>query len=264
MIKPFERVLGLEGSCNLRDLGGYPAADGRAVKSGVLYRSGVMAYFTDADRRSIAELGIQTICDLRRSDERDNEPTAWPETAVNIRFWDDEPEFVGQGGLSWRDVSSADQAKQIMIEFYRGMPAWLEHRLRGVFNFLMAEEVPLLFHCSGGKDRTGLTAALVLHSLGVDRDTILGDYEMTNHAVDMEQFMQRNNKAAMGLTDAEHPILKMPADVRKVMVKADPDFLLAAFSQIESDHGSVDDFLQQRFGVTPLVRDQLRQNLLSE
>lgn len=263
MVNGGGRVVALEEGCNFRDLGGYKAKDGREVKRGTLYRSGVMAYFTEADKTLLAQLGIKTICDLRRSEERDTEPTAWPvNTDVNIVHWDDEIEFVGTSGLSWRNVSSGDEAREVMLEFYRGMPAWLENRLRGVFSYVLADDLPLLFHCAGGKDRTGLTAALVLHCLGVPREVILEDYQLTNTAIDMEQFMRSKAKAQMGLADNAHPMLKMPQDVRRAMISANAEYLSASLNHIDSEYQSIDNFLYQRLGVTDALRLQLQQRLL--
>lgn len=265
MAEQFQRVLNLEGSCNLRDLGGYPTTDGRRVQTGKLYRSGVMAYFTDSDKQHLAELGIRAICDLRRSNERADEPTQWPSnTDVKFFVWDDEPVLEAQGELEWQNAISGDHVREVMIKLYRNMPAWLENRLRGVFEYLAAGHVPLLFHCAAGKDRTGLTAALILHSIGVERDTIIADYVLTNEAVDLEAFILKNKKAAMGLTDQEHPLQKMSLDVREALMGADAAYLKAAFEQIELEYQTVDNFLRERFGITPELQQHMRNLLLTE
>ncbi|RYG98420.1 MAG: tyrosine-protein phosphatase, partial [Alphaproteobacteria bacterium] len=80
------RLLPLEGGYNLRDMGGYAAADGRSVRHGMLYRSGMMSMLTEADERHLAGLGIATVCDLRRAGERTKEPTRWCEPA-GVHYW---------------------------------------------------------------------------------------------------------------------------------------------------------------------------------
>ena len=96
-----ENMLQLESSCNFRDIGGYLTQDGRQVKRGMLFRSGVMAYFSEQDKQRIATLGIKVICDLRRSDERIDEPTAWPNIEdVKFIIERDEPELELKG-RSW-------------------------------------------------------------------------------------------------------------------------------------------------------------------
>lgn len=256
-------VLKLEGGCNFRDLGGYPAMDGRRIKSGVLYRSGVMAYFTASDQDAITALGISTICDLRRSDEREREPTLWPDSCSARRIsWDDEPDIEGQGHLAWGSAESPEQIRQSMKTLYRAMPFWLENRLRGVFRLLCDNKLPLLFHCAAGKDRTGLTAGLILSCLGVERELILADYEQTNHAVDLEAFTLKHKQAGMGLADEEHPLLKMPEAIRHAVLKADTDYLNAAFSEIEQRFNSVDGYIKEHLGVSDRDKEQLRQRLL--
>ena len=256
-------VLALDEACNFRDLGGYLGDSGRSVKSGVLYRSGVMAYFTEADQRKIATLGINTICDLRRSDEQTKEPTLWPaDTKVQFVSWEDEPDITGQGHLAWGSVQTPEYIREAMIAFYRVMPFWLGNRVRGVFEQLRQGAVPLLFHCSAGKDRTGFTAALILSCLGVEREVILADYTQTNTAVDLEAFTLAHHNAGMGLADAEHPMLKMPDNVRKTLLKADVDYMKAAFDEIEQRFGGVDHYLAEHIGVSTAEQQRLRDELL--
>ena len=80
------RLLPLEGGFNLRDLGGYAARNGRAVRRGMLYRSGMMSMLTEADERYLGSLGIATVCDFRRPGERRAEPTRWCEPA-GVHYW---------------------------------------------------------------------------------------------------------------------------------------------------------------------------------
>lgn len=260
----FQRVISLQGSCNLRDLGGYETMDGRRVRHGHLFRSGVLAYFTDEDLRHLQELNVQVICDLRRAEERADEPTRWPGDTVKIRAWDDEPAMEAKGELAWRDSRSAEQVFEVMTGLYRTMPLWLEKRLQGVFESIVNGEVPLLFHCAAGKDRTGLVAALLLHTLGVPRHTILQDYALTNEAVDLEQFTLAHRKAGMGLTDRDHPLLSMPVSVRKALMAAEPSYLSAALEQIEQDYDSIENFLQHKIAVGPELIKDIQRVLLTD
>lgn len=263
MTTMLSKVIELESGCNFRDLGGYVTAEGRIIKPGVLFRSGVMTYFTAADLRKIAELGITTICDLRRSDEREKEPTQWPDDPnAEIVSWDDEPDIEGQGHLAWGSAESPEQIRQSMIALYRAMPFWLENRLRGVFRHLCEGKQPLLFHCAAGKDRTGLTAALILTCLGVERDCILADYEQTNQAVDLEAFTITHKQAGMGLADEQHPFLKMAEPIRHAVLRADADYLKAAFDEIEQRFGSVGNYIDRHLGVGENDKQRLHEQLL--
>lgn len=262
MSDSLSKVFNFEGGCNFRDMGGYKSLDGRIIKPGQLYRSGVMAYFTDADLSQLAGLGIRVICDLRRAKERDEEPTLWPDQQT-IRFtWDDDAAIEKMGELPLDKADSVEAARDIMMGIYRTMPNWLDSRLRGVFEYLLSGEVPLLFHCAAGKDRTGLTAALILHALGVDRATILADYAQTNDAADIIAFVVKHQNAKMGLMDEDHPAMQIPADIRQTLVTADPLYLNTALQQIEADYQSIDNYLRERFGITAELQAELRNKLL--
>lgn len=256
-------VLPLQAACNLRDLGGYECADGRHLKSGVLYRSGVMAYFTDADRRYIGALNIHTVCDLRRSDEQAKEPSCWPQgSTTQFVTWPDEPDLEGQGHLAWGQADDPEQIRHAMITFYRAMPTWLGSRLRGVFQHLCQADLPLLFHCSAGKDRTGMTAALILYMLGASEAQILADYEQTNTAVNLEAFALAHHNAGMGLADEQHPLLSLREDIRRTILRADGDYMRAAFTSITQQFGGIDNYLSDYLGVTEAAQISLRQRLL--
>jgi len=264
MNEALSKVLPFEGGCNFRDLGGYRTIDGLQVRPGVLFRSGVMSYFTPDDQPQLTNLGMRTICDLRRADERNKEPTRWPSAETMLVYWDEEPHIDAQSELSWQDSVSGEHARSVMISLYRAMPGWLHTRLKGIFEHLAAGNVPLLFHCAAGKDRTGLSAALVLHTLGVPRQTILDDYEFTNTAVDLGAFMLKHSRAALGLTDGEHPLQTMDPGVRDVLMSADRVYLSAALEQIEVDHDSVDNYVRDMLGVTDAMKRDIRATLLTD
>lgn len=258
-----DRILPLEGGCNFRDMGGYQTRDGRRVRHGKLFRSGVLSYFTPADHEMLTKLGIKVICDLRHAHERTQEPVNWP-TQVTILTCDQKSSKVESNDYSWMESSSGSHAREVMIKTYRGMPFWLTTRLQHIFNTLAAGDVPLLFNCSAGKDRTGLSAALVLHTLGVPRETILEDYVLTNSAVDLTEFMRSHRKADMGVTDQKHREDKIDPDIMTALLKADPEYLDAAFHAIESEHGSVDTYVRDQLGFSDNSRENLRNQLLSE
>ncbi|MCK9468918.1 MAG: tyrosine-protein phosphatase [Porticoccaceae bacterium] len=252
------RLVPLEGGCNFRDLGGYTTVDQRRIKPGKLYRSGVMSYFTAADKATLHALGVRTICDLRREDERSAEPTAWP-VEVNLVAWDEE---VPRGELSWLDSNDAEHAREVMKQTYRTMPDWLHNRLVGLFELLANNEVPLVFHCAAGKDRTGLSAALILHCLGVPRETIYRDYELTNHAVDLDAFLRHHGKARLGLSNNRNTLTTMDTARRQAILNADLAYLMAGLEQIEQDHDTLDNYLRDVLGVSDATQAEIRHNLL--
>lgn len=255
------QTLPLEGGCNFRDLGGYRTGGGRAIRGGQLFRSGVMAYLTPGDHHLLSRIGIRAVCDLRWPDERSREPTRWLNSAdaPQVLRWSDVHGEAAARRLSGK--KSAAETRAAVIDFYHGMHQWMRPRLRGLFDCLTTGDMPVVFHCSAGKDRTGLAAALVLSALGVPREAILIDYALTNK-IDLEQFIRSRRRSMLGLGNPSYPLLTMPEEARKVLLAADTEYLLAGFAGIEKTYGSIDGYLQVELGVTARERDRMRDALL--
>jgi len=132
-----------------------------------------------------------------------------------------------------------------------------------MFERIAQGDVPLLVHCSAGKDRTGIAIALLLAALDVPHETIIKDYLLTNDAGDILQFMLTHHQSQLGVADGNHPLLTMPADIRKVLFAAHPDYLHAALNQIASDHGNIHEYLRMEIGVHDAMRSKVQLALLS-
>src|SRR3546814_17682825 len=91
-----------------------------------------------------------------------------------------------------------------MLYSYTAMHKRLAEPLKGIFRSILEGEIPILFHCSAGKDRTGFCAAIILGVIGVSEKTILDEFAFPNEAVDIHAFIKANRAAGMGVTDAEH------------------------------------------------------------
>ena len=257
-----ERLLALEGGCNFRDIGGYATADGRTVKWGHIYRAGVLAYFTAADHGPLQQLGVRTICDLRRDDERRREPGRWPDAAANCLFWHDEENMPSARGYAKRRPNTAAGMREAMIEVYRALPAWMAPRIRGLFESVATGKLAVVVHCAAGKDRTGVAIAVLLSALGVARPAILEDYLLTNEAGNFETFIRSHRDSHLGLADAHMPLLSMPDDVRKILFLADADYLKTALLQIDTVHGGLNAYLRNVVGLSEQTLDNVRQALL--
>lgn len=261
-----ERVLPLEAGVNFRDLGGYRSADGRTVRWGKLFRSGVMASLTDADYDYLQRLGIKTICDLRANDERTSEPTQAKRIAPQGRYLSWDYTSVIDGGAFAQAFRAGgdphDTAMRLMSGFYRTMPRQFAPRYREAFDALKTGD-GLLFNCSAGKDRTGLLAALVLTALDVDRDTVVADYALSQYVYAKTSAKLSSDKARQGHGGKEDPNLamlaKLPEPAIKVLMGVDPALLNAAFDQIRADHGSVDAYLERELGVSAADRARLKE-----
>jgi protein-tyrosine phosphatase len=255
------RILNLEGGCNFRDLGGYRTRDGRELKWGLVYRTAVLSYFTAKDEPHLSQLGVRAICDLRRLEEREREPTRWPDSKTQHLSWDDGSAPPTIRAIAPNHPYTAAGMHTVMIDLYRALPSWMGPRLRGIFERIARGDVPMLVHCAAGKDRTGIAIALLLAVLDVPHETIVDDYLLTN-AADFEQFILTRHEAHLGVATTNHPLLTLPDDIRRVIFSAHADYLQAAFEQIKQEHGSVDTFLDKH-GIDAAMRRGIQATLLA-
>ncbi|KRG87061.1 hypothetical protein ABB33_02090 [Stenotrophomonas acidaminiphila] len=255
-----ERVLPLQGGVNFRDLGGYRTDDGRSVRWGRLYRSGVMADLTDTDYAYLQRLGITAICDLRDSRERSHSPTQAGRIARGGRYiaWDYQQDFDMKAfaGAFAMGGDPQETALRLMAAFYRQMPAAFAARYREAFDVLKQGD-GLLFNCSAGKDRTGLLAALVLTALGVAPDVVVNDYAMSQRVPSLQRLRTRMDASATQ-DPGMSALSRLPEPALRALMGTDPMYLSAAFDQIRADHGSIDAYLEQQLGVGAADRARLR------
>lgn len=257
------RILNLEGSCNFRDIGGYRTRDGRELRWGRVFRTGVLSYVTADDQPQLTQLGVRVICDLRRADERDREQTRWPDANTQHLNWEDKDTPPTIGLIAAKHPYTAVGVRTTMIEFYRALPAWIVPRFRDMLKRIAQGDVPILVHCAAGQDRTGIAIALLLSLLDVPIDTITEDYLLTNDACNHVQFMLKQYQAKLGTAVSAHPLLKMPEDIRHAIFTAHADYLHAALDQIDRDHGNVREYLRKEIGVNDSMRANVQQALLS-
>jgi len=252
---PFARRLPLAGAFNLRDFGGYATADGRTVRRGMLYRSGTMALLTDEDSAHLRALGIRSICDFRRGNERRLEPTVWHGDDVDYYCRD----YSGSSGILSemlkRGTATAEDMRQAMVHLYRTIHVDHAEAYRAMFERLADRRVPMLINCSAGKDRTGTGAALILAALGVPRNTIVEDYLLTNIHADWD-WLTAQSRTTVGEMQRTMP------DVIQPVLAADAAYIAMLFATLETEHGSVDGYLADILGVDAAMRETLREILL--
>ncbi len=258
-------LLPLEGGRNFRDLGGYATGDGRRVKWGTVYRSGVMDSLTDADYDYLSGLGISVICDFRASRERADEPTNWRAGEIEYITFDD-PSAEDDMSSAFASVLTAqgvtgEQVRDTFISAYRSMPNTYAPAYTEMFDQLANGSLPLAFNCSAGKDRTGVAAALLLSALGVPRETVVEDYALSEQVVDfMAEF-----EVGLGEVDPDSPyafLAQLPPDVIRPLMRTEPAYIEAALDTIEAEHGSVVAFIQSELGVDDDELARIRERLL--
>lgn len=174
---------------NFRELGGYGTKDGRVVKKGLFYRGPALFGLNEADRKKIEAMRFKCILDLRSKGEADRMPDWIPEGASYYRVsgmstldgaeMDFSPASIQKSIEELKKLNQAENPGQFMINLYCSM-AFGNEGMKMLFWLLKKECVPVYFHCSAGKDRTGVAAALILLALGADASTAMEDYLLTN------------------------------------------------------------------------------------
>lgn len=251
-----ERLIPIAGSHNLRDLGGYRTADGRTVRRGLLYRSGVMTGTSEADHAAFRDLGIATIFDLRANHERTHRPTVWHEgTGVTYHSRDHEQSVGALDRMIETGSVAAEGVTTMIREVYRQLPFEQAGSYRALFRLILDRQLPLLFNCTAGKDRTGVAAALILCALGVPREAIEYDYTLTELSLDRLVAIILEDPRYAGFT-------ALPREDYLPMLRADAGYLSIAFETIEDRHGSVVAYLDEVLGVGPADIEALRAALL--
>lgn len=179
----------LSGVRNFRDVGGLPTSDGRTVRAGRLFRSGHLAHATESDATFLASLGLHTVFDFRNGADHalEGPDVELPGVRnVNIPLSDpaDGREFwrlVRDGDLvQLREILGDGKAAARMSNSYRGIIRQRTAEHGRVLHALAEDSVPALMHCAAGKDRAGLSIAVTLLALGVEREAIVADYLESN------------------------------------------------------------------------------------
>ena len=243
-----ERHYSFEGCFNFRDIGGYLNQDGRRVKKGLYFRAGRQDRMTKKDLAQLSDLNISTQIDLRKREEVLDQGKGPLEDMgakyINISVIpeggsDKLNKLVGDTGISGKRYLG-------YLEF--GPTSWLR-----LFGILADEEnLPVLLHCTAGKDRTGVSTAFLLSILGVSRDIIEADYLLTNLDTERQaDFIESTVGYPEGYNREKMiSIAGVPKDAMK-------DFL----DGVESKWGSVVEYLE-KIGVTQEQMDRVRLNFL--
>lgn len=258
-------LIPLEGGRNFRDLGGYQTVDGRTVKSGKLFRSGVLHHMTAADYDRISDFGIKTVVDFRATEERQSEPTQWAAGEVNMMTWDYSMSFGEDGDVLARFADpalDAAGAEALMAELYRSMADEQTPHYAGMFSALTRSDEPLLFHCTAGKDRTGIAAALLLTALGVDRETVIQDYVLSEVIASLPEY-QNAAPALDEDMDSNYAFLAtMSPAALDALMGTRRVYIESAFDEMTRRHGSVENYIRDELGMDAGRLQQLKAHFL--
>ncbi len=259
-----ERHVPLKGQPNFRDLGGYATGDGRRLKWGLVYRSGELSKLHEEDVERLEALGIRTVVDLRSRLEVDARGTGrLPDGVRRIEFPIDSGDLLP---IILPGISSGDFSKippELLADINRRLVVERQAEFLGLLRAVAdPANRPLVFHCTHGKDRAGLGAALILSVLGVAWETVLEDYLLTNrcrHAIDSKLLQKMRMIAAERRGIPPEQVDMTNAEALLVVRKSN---LNAAREEVQRRYGSFGKYFREGLGWTTSEMEKLQEELL--
>jgi protein-tyrosine phosphatase len=239
-----ERLIALEGAVNFRDLGGYATAAGMRTRWRTLFRADGLGELTGSDLSVLRTFGIRTVIDLRSGEELERgrfDVDAHPVTFHHFPFLDELP-----------DAQEFDRRPGFLGSQYREFLSDAGGRIRTALEVLAAPgALPAVFHCTAGKDRTGVLSAIVLSLLGVDEQTVVADYALSGEAM-----LRLRAKLIVKYPEGRDSIENLDE-----VFSADPAQMEQLLDHLKERYGSVDAYVAG-LGVGPAVIEGLRAGLL--
>ena len=236
----------LQGASNFRDLGGLRNRHGQRLRHGMVFRSDHLANLSADDQAALRQMGVTHSMDLRGVQEH----AARPYAIDGLRHvpLPIEPTVVRRVEALLRrgTIPTESETVALMCETYQDFVRHHGPTFGTLLRHLIEQPTPQVFHCTAGKDRTGMAAALLLGALDVDRDTVMEDYLLTNQRY-------RRDAAWEG---------QGPEHVMAILWQVQEAFLHAAFDEIDRSYGSLQNYLDGPVGLTAATREQLQQRLL--
>ena len=248
---------------NKRDLGGYVAQDGRKVRSGMLLRSAHLADATDADIAYLKSLPVtlvvdfRTEVDLKGKPNRDipgaryvNLPVDASGNAAATATEEEKKKVTGRKKFEVKKIimfaAFNDKAKVIAREMYPTLlfdPECQQQFARFLHLVVDMENGTILYHCTQGKDRTGIASALLLAALGADRDTIVADFDATNKTYEKDVRKYSRRVRFWGGKEEEIAVVK-------AFLGCNTDNFIKALDAVDSKYGSMEAYLKGPMGLT--------------
>lgn len=249
-----ERFLPLEGVFNFRDLGGYRTQEGGTVRWGKIYRSDEFSELSDADLEALAHLELRTIIDLRSPREIRGKENRLPPNSTyrQIRIYKREPitDYLGVTLFRRHLLAQALGANYIKLAETRAKTIGAALRL-----LADAQNLPIVYHCSAGKDRTGIVCALALSLLGVPDEVIIADYSLSNLGFEhyYTEFIAEGRLNGWGI----------PYEEFQAVFIVRPDWMRSLLAHLRENYGSIENYLLDRAGLQPQELERIRENLLA-
>lgn len=240
IVKENERVLSVEGAYNVRDLGGYATKDGRTTNWGAFYRADGLHRLSEESRTDLTGRGIVSVIDLRHAKE--------VEEKKNV--------FAEDERVSYRHISLINPTKlassQVgsLGDLYVSLLENSQAELQQIFAILAESGASVLYHCTAGKDRTGVVSALLLELAGVPQETILEDYSLT--AVCLTPLMEELR--------SDRPE-GMPAEMYEHFIGCDPANMVMMLGHLAEKYTNAERYLRD-IGITEMQLQALKARLI--
>lgn len=246
------RYIGFKKTTNFRDIGGLQTADGKTIKSRKIYRSDNLSKLKNSEFLRFNSLEIENVIDLRTiaeaKEKQDNLPNSIAYFLMPIVS--DQGDLMGQMKEKvLRGEVSEEDSKELMKEFYSKAVTENIPLLREVILKIITSEKPILYHCSAGKDRTGIVTALLLSIANVDRNTIIDEYLLSNY--------YRSSKIKSTLKKAKllkviRP--KINTNVILNFMSVDENYINAVFEIIDKKYNGMDSFIKNELKIDTEMR----------
>ena len=230
------RDLVWDGCLNVRELGGHSTADGGETRFGQIVRSDSVSELTDAGWEALVAHGIRTVIDLRGDHEREDDPPREVDVDVqhipfmeaNEREWEEIGEQIEAAAAAAPDVETS--TRDVYLIFLERFKQNVAASVRAVAR---APEGGIVVHCVGGKDRTGLLTAFLLHLAGVSDEDIAADYALS------EQRLLSRHEGWFLAAETEEELERL-----RRIAQTPAGSMLGVFHELEHRYGSVEGYLR--------------------
>lgn len=252
--KPDYGIIGSEKSftikkvINFRTTGNIKNTEGRTLKQGLLYRSGHLHKLKENFFGQLKKLGIKEVIDLRNSKEIAQKPDHLPDEIIykNYSAFEDEGDQLDQAKkLVLKGKVNGSDADKRMMDFYKEYVTENPEIIRKIITEIMDSDHPVLYHCTAGKDRTGIVTALILTILKFDKQTIYNEYLLSNN------YREHLVRKRLGLANTLHFLYpKMDIQVLEKLSWVEKKYLDSAFDEINKKYGSTDLYIKDVLGIS--------------